>query len=244
MTRVLRPGPGSMRGLIWLARVGPSPLDPWRFAMGWSEVAARNHARRLEKMGWLERVPMVRGEGSLFFATRTGVRVLGLPLIACTTPAPTWWSHHIACAWTAAWLKVRGRDFLGPRELISSTDWAHPLHWQDRSGVKRSGHRPDLVAFAVSGNPVAIEVELAAKSRSRLAAILRVHRTWSYSNNSRGVVYICGDEAAHSRIERAGKRAGLYLGDGFLRIELLDTIKAQARAEFERTRASSDSAAA
>ncbi len=172
-------------------------------------------------MGWLERVPMVRGEGSLFFATRTGVRVLGLPLIACTTPAPTWWSHHIACAWTAAWLKVRGRDFLGPRELISSTDWAHPLHWQDRSGVKRSGHRPDLVAFAVSGNPVAIEVELAAKSRSRLAAILGVHRRWSYSNNSRGVVYICGDEAAHSRIERAGKRAGLYLGDGFLRIELL-----------------------
>jgi hypothetical protein len=56
--------------------------------MGWSEVAARNHARRLEKMGWLERVSMVRGEGSLFFATRTGVRVLGLPLIACTTPAP------------------------------------------------------------------------------------------------------------------------------------------------------------
>ena len=99
---------------MWLARVGPSPLDPWRFAMGWSEVAARNHARRLEKMGWLERVSMVCGEGSLFFATRTGVRVLGLPLIACTTPAPTWWSHHIACAWTAAWLKVRGRDFLGP----------------------------------------------------------------------------------------------------------------------------------
>ena len=131
-----------------------------------------------------------------------------------------------------------------PRELFSSTNWAHPLHWQDRSGVKRSGHRPDLVAFAVSGNPVAIEVELAAKSRSRLAAILRVHRTWSYSNNSRGVVYICGDEAAHSRIERAGKRAGLYVGGGFLRIELLDTIKEQARAEFERARAASEATAA
>jgi hypothetical protein len=187
---------------------------------------------------------MVRGEGSLFFATRNGVRVLGPPLIACTTPAPTWWSHHIACAWTAAWLAGRGREFLGPRELISSTDWAHPLHWQDRSGVKRSGHRPDLVVFAVSGNPVAIEVELAAKSRSRLAAILRVHRTWSYSNNSRGVVYICGDEAARSRIERAGRKAGLYLGDGFLRIELLNTIKEQARAAFERSRAASEATAA
>jgi len=41
MTTMLRPGPGSWRGLTWLATVGPSPLDPWRFAMGWSEVAAR-----------------------------------------------------------------------------------------------------------------------------------------------------------------------------------------------------------
>ena len=110
VTRVLRPGPGSMRGLMWLARVGPSPLDPWRFAMGWSEVAARNHARRLEREGWLERVPMLRGEGSLFFATRKGVRMLGVPLIGCTTPAPIWWAHDVACAWTAAWMTVRGRS--------------------------------------------------------------------------------------------------------------------------------------
>jgi hypothetical protein len=150
-------------GLMWLARVGPSRLDPWRFAMGWSEVAARSHARRLETEGWLERAPMTRGAGSLFFATRTGARVLGVPLIGCTTPAPTWWAHDIACAWTAAWLTVRGREYLGPQELISSTEWAHPLHWQDRSGVKRSGHRPDRVGFLPSGKRVAVEVELVAK---------------------------------------------------------------------------------
>jgi hypothetical protein len=45
MSRELRPGPASMKGLEWLARVGPSPLDPWRYSMGWSEVAARNHIR-------------------------------------------------------------------------------------------------------------------------------------------------------------------------------------------------------
>ena len=73
MSRVLRPGPASMKGLEWLARVGPSPLDPWRYAMGWSEVAARNHARRLERKGWLERCPMTRGQGSLFLATRKGI---------------------------------------------------------------------------------------------------------------------------------------------------------------------------
>ncbi len=95
--------------------------------------------------------------------------------------------------------------------------------------MKRSGHRPDLVGFLPDGKPVTIEVELVAKSRSRLGAILGVHRGWSYTKNSKGVVYICGDEAAQRRIERAGKRARLYLEDAFLRIELRDTIKEQAR---------------
>ena len=105
-----------MKRLMWLARVGPSPLDPWRYAMGWSEVAARNHARRLEREGWLERVPMLRGDGSLFFVTRKGVRMLGVALIGSTTPAPTWWAHDVGCAWTAAWMTLRNRSFLGPRE--------------------------------------------------------------------------------------------------------------------------------
>lgn len=81
---------GIDEGLDVAGQGGQSPLGPWRFAMGWSEVAARNHARRLEREGWRERVPMLRGEGSVFFATRKGVRMLGVLLIGCTTPAPTW----------------------------------------------------------------------------------------------------------------------------------------------------------
>jgi hypothetical protein len=44
MGRVLRPGPASMEGLRWLARVGLAPLEAWRCAMGWSEVATHNLA--------------------------------------------------------------------------------------------------------------------------------------------------------------------------------------------------------
>jgi len=113
--------------------------------MGWSEVTARHHARRREREGWLERCPMVRGQGSLFLATRKGVLVLGLPLIAATTPAPTWWAHDSGCAWTSAWLTVRGRKFLGPRELLDDPEWSGQLNWLDRHSFKRSGHRPDLV---------------------------------------------------------------------------------------------------
>jgi hypothetical protein len=50
--------------------------------MGWSEVAARSHARRLEREGWLARYPMKRGDGSLFVATRRGVRMTDLPVTA------------------------------------------------------------------------------------------------------------------------------------------------------------------
>jgi hypothetical protein len=221
-----------MRGLEWLARVGPSPLDPWRFAMGWSEVAARHHARRLEREGWLERCPMTRGTGSLFFATRKGVLVLGVPFIGCATPAPTWWAHHSACAWTAAWLALRNREFLGPRELLTDPRWSGGLEWRDRTGLKRVGHRPDFVGI-VGESRIAIEVELAVKSRSRLESILSLHLAWVASYKTDGVTYICGDEEACRRIERVGDRVGLYRSDKRLRIELLETIKAQARAAFE-----------
>ncbi len=84
MGRVLRPGPASMKGLAWLATVGQSPFGPVAYPMTWSEVATRNHARRLER-GWLERCPVTRGHGLLFLAIRKGITVLGLPLIAAVS---------------------------------------------------------------------------------------------------------------------------------------------------------------
>jgi hypothetical protein len=225
-----------------LARVGPSPLDAWRYAMGWSEVAARHHARRLEVVGWLARCPMVRGQGSLFWATRKGVRVLGLQLVAATMPAANWWAHDSACAWTAAWLTARGRTYLGPRELLDDPGWSGELRWHDRHSSKRSGHRPDLVGL-IGDNVVPVEVELANKSQPRLDAILNLHLAWIIARKTNAVVYICSDEEGYRRIERAGDRVGLYQRSGYLRIELLDTIKAETLAEFERSRSGTHPAA-
>ena len=233
MGRMLRPGPGSMAGLRWLARCGPSPLDPWRYAMGWSEVAARSHARRLEREGWLERCPMTWGDGSLFLATRKGVLMLGVPLIPASTPAPTWWAHDSACAWTAAWLTVRGRVFLGQREVLSRPEWSGQLHWQDRDSLKRSGHRPDLVALRDSSR-FAIEVELAGKSRPRLDVILKLHDDWIRGGKIGGVIYICGNEEGQRRVERSADRVAPF--GRKLRLELLDTIKEQTVAAREASR--------
>jgi len=210
--------------------------------MGWSEVAARHHARRLEAAGWLGRCPMVRGQGSLFWATRKGVGVLGVPLIAATEPGANWWAHDSACAWTAAWATVRGRQYLGPRELLGTPEWSGELQWFDSHSSKRRGHRPDFVAF-LDGAAIPLEVELANKSKTRLDSILELHLRWIIARKSVAVIYICGDEEGCRRIARAGDRVGLFPTSRSLRIELLDTIKAQTLTGFERTRAQTSAAA-
>ncbi len=177
---------------------------------------------------------MLRGEGSLFFATRKGVRMLGVPLIGCATPAPTWWAHDVACAWTAAWMTVRGRAFLGPRELLVDPSWSGRLELTHRSSGRQLGHRPDVVALA-GDDRIAVEVELAPKSKRRLDAILRLHREWLWDKKTNGIVHICGNEEGQRRIERANHRVDVMPGYS-LRIELLDTLKTEARAEFERAR--------
>src|ERR1700685_3655755 len=133
-----------MAGLRWLARCGPSPLDPWRYAMGWSEVAARSHARRLEREGWLERCPMTWGDGSLFLATRKGVLMPGVPLIAASTPAPTWWAHDSACAWTAGWLTGRGRMLTGQIATASNARVTDRTWWRcvTRRGLQSRWNSP------------------------------------------------------------------------------------------------------
>ena len=70
-------------------------------------------------------------------------------------------------------------------------------------------------------------MELAPKSK---------HRDWIWNKKTTSIVYICGNEEGRRRIQRANDRVDVVRGYR-LRIELLDTIKAQTRAEFHRARA-------
>ena len=140
-------------------------------------------------------------------------------------------------------MTVRGRSFLGSRELLDDPTWSGELHWLDRNSLKRSGHRPDLVGV-LDTSRIAIEVELAAKSKRGLDAILKLHHGWLISHKTNGVIYICGDEEGCRRIERAGNRIGFYPTDRHLRIETLETIKAQTAIAFEQSRRPDEQAAA
>jgi hypothetical protein len=115
---------------------------------------------------------MTRGEGCLFVATWTGVSVA-----AAGQSAPTWWGHHCGVAWAAAWLKVRGHEFLGARQVLEHDRLSGEISWRDRRGYNKSSHRPDLVVPRSRGW-VGIEVELAKKSSERLRAILWRYAVW------------------------------------------------------------------
>ena len=124
-------------------------------------------------------------------------------------------------------------DVPWPAEVLSRREWSGQLHWQDRNSFKRSGHRPDLVAWRGSSK-FAIDVELAGKSRPRLDAILKLHDDWVLGGNTGGVIYICGDEEGQRRVERSANRVAPF--GRRLRLELLDTIKEQTVAAYEASR--------
>jgi hypothetical protein len=188
---------------------------------------------------------MTRGQGSLFLATRTGVRMVGLPLVAASPPAPTWWAHHSGCAWVAAYLTVRGREFLGPRELLDDPYWSGDLFWRDRHSFKRSGHRPDLVGV-LGGGHIGIEVELAPKSTARLTVILQMHHAWAVARKTDATIYICADQTGADRIHRVACNNALIDRDGsrWLDIRLLETVKAQTVAGAQEARAARSSRSA
>src|SRR5581483_9238979 len=136
---------------------------------------------------------------------------------------------HSASAWAAAWLTARGRDMQGPREVEVQESWNGEITWSDGKGTHHAGHRPDL-AWVADGARVAIEVELARKSRARLEAILKLHSEWRADRTTSGVIYICADAAGCDRIRDAAAGSGLHAdGGGGLRIELLDRIVDEAR---------------
>ncbi len=167
---------------------------------------------------------LTRGDGSLFVATRTGTRVLGLSLRASEVPAATWWAHHCGCAWAAAYLQLRERNFIADRELLDDPLWSGRISWTDHEGLHSSGHRPDLVGFLPNGPAVPVEVELAQKSIARLRAIIILYVRWRSEGRIGGVIYVCGDQDGAERIMRVteGVIGPEWRG---LQVRLLDTFR-------------------
>ena len=150
------------------------------------------------------------------------MKVAGVPVSPAPTPTPFWWAHLVGCAWVAAWLTVRGREMLAPRELLLDASWRGELI---SGGQRPVVHRPDLIGVVPGRRPAAIEVELARKAKGRLRAILSLHASWIASARSGACVYVCRDDPVRELVVAQAKQVGLHVANGTLRVELLETIK-------------------
>jgi hypothetical protein len=231
MARELGPGRRSIDGLAWLARVGVAPREAWRMALGWEVATAKSHAVRLERAGMIARARRIHGDGgALLYATVHGVdvararrRVRALPL--SKPPSPVSWPHLEACADMAAYLTMRQRTMLAPRELLVDERWAGQLEWTEREETRRRGHRPDFIATAANGDTMAIEVELTAKSRPRLRAVLGMYLGWLGSGRVDAVLYVADGERERLLVDREARDVGLEPGAKFGVWRLSDDVQ-------------------
>lgn len=215
--RARGPGRRSLEGLAWLSRVGASSGQTWAVAMGWQGSTVRSHALRLEQAGLVGRVPRLSGDGgALIYPTARGVQLSGVAAVALRrVPAPYAWAHHEACAQTAAYLTRRGRDMVGPRELLADERWVGDLAWQEHGETRRRRHRPDFIATGADGRMLAIEVELNAKSPERLRAVLGMYVGWLSAGRVDSLLYIVGGDREHRQLRREAPGVGFERGERF-----------------------------
>jgi hypothetical protein len=215
--RAVGPGPRSVEGLAWLARVGPASGLVWSAAMGWAPATGRSHSIRLRQAGLLEhaaRLPVQRGP--LLYATALGVQCSGVVAVALRKPPSTVsLEHHDACALTAAYLTQRGRKMRAPRELLCDERWVGELGWREHGELRRRHHRPDLIATVDEGRVLAIEVELSSKSPARLRSILTLYGAWLAEGRIDSLLYLVAGERQRRHLARCAQQTGLQAGPRF-----------------------------
>jgi hypothetical protein len=239
------PGPRSLEGLAWLARVGASPAEPLRLVVGWTKRLALDHVSRLERAGLVTRIAMRRGHGSLVVITSRGAIEVGYPAArAPRSVEPSNWAHASGCAWTAAWLVLRLRElretapevprgameWWGERDIFGDDFWRREVRHKDHQrGTVRATHRPDL-GVRLGGLPLPVEVELQRKSRARLRGILSMYEELATADESRfaGVIYVTGTPDIADGVRRAAGDVGL--SESVLTLRSYPDVVAQTRA--------------
>ena len=195
-------------GRVKLARAEQVSL---RFGMARSKTYARLALLTAEGLAALER--RVPGP-AVYYATRTGLAAVGLPLGEARVSLATL-EHDLAVADAAAGLECAGERLYARTEremrcdLRLEGDCAWRVAVRD-TGQGRSGHHwPDLAAHRHRDKGwVAVEVELSQKRAERTRSILAGYRDHSASLLS-AVLYLTPDRRSSERIERLAASEGL-----------------------------------
>jgi hypothetical protein len=232
-SRPLRPGPGTLRLLAWVARLGVSGIEPAQLVLGLSQAAVYSHIARVIDAGWAWRVVIGDGRGSVVAITRAGARTARAHgtagAVMARSVAPSTGRHGREVSWVAASLELRGMRWLGPHELRSESGWRS----QRDDGTR---HTPDLGLVHLDGQRTAIEVELHPKSNERLASILGGYRELIRAGALSDVSYVCDradvTELVRRRAELALIGAQLHVGE---LAPIVNTVRERGRqARLER----------
>ncbi len=177
----------------WVARLGAVSVEQIGRRFGVGRSVAYEQVRRLVEFGLLERTQTTIGDPTLISATRDGITYAGLEL---RRPAIRIGEvdHWLACADVAIELEHRyGADrLLTERELRFQAQLTGKPIGAAKLGETMNGysrlHWPDL-AVRVDEGLVVYEVELTAKAKRRLEAIVRAWRR--ARDHVERCVYLC-----------------------------------------------------
>lgn len=168
-------------------------------------TAARE--RRLREAGLIEVRPGFGDSGRIVICKRAGLRAACREELPPPTPSSASLVHSAASAHVAAQLERKGHRLLSERE-IAATERAEGKRIYSAQHRERF-HRPDLVLL--DDLPVAIEVELTAKSPQRLQDILRAWRA-TLAHKQFGLIHYLCSPRAFGAVERAADRVRLDKG--------------------------------
>jgi DNA-binding MarR family transcriptional regulator len=173
-------------------------------------------ARRLERLGLIDRHRVFRERPAALTITRRGLQAIERSLPAPELELSTY-RHDLGLGWI--WLAARGGSLgdvgqlVGEREMRSHDrrdGSEHEPYGVGLAGFERSGrrarHYPDLMLIRPDGTRVAVELELTTKSRRRLDTIMRAY---AGDGQIAAVLYLVPDARMQRWVQAAVVRAGV-----------------------------------
>jgi hypothetical protein len=178
--------------VAWIGRLGAAGAEHvmLRFEIG--RRVAYSRLNSLTRDGLLEHHAVLHGRPGMYTATSSGLRWQGLGRLHVCTVRPGGFEH----AWQVAGVAVELRRAMADWDLLSERDVRSIESDHDELlasahvgsvGERPVLHRPDLALISPEGRVVPIEIELSAKSVSRLAAICR---GWTRARHAHTVYYL------------------------------------------------------
>ena len=179
--------------------------------LGLVDRVVRRHVAKLEKVGWCERRPAIRGDGMLVWLTPSGLDGVGLselPAVRAPSPFSLQTQRSIRVAWAAADIERAGHQWIASRELALA-----PSRWGAEVANERGGHSrrlPDLVFWPAWDRrlQVAVVVAQGLSNPRRERAALEGWQRSIVAGRYAQVCYVAGP-AFVSHLRRLAEDIGL-----------------------------------